>query len=111
MGASIPSMQEGVTTSSGVIVDNTAWETGGGIVAYTDRMLIENCLIANNEGGGITTYNDNTVVDHCTVTGNGGFGFFIWCLDDADMYVSNTVASGNGSRSQNPADRQSRVPS
>ena len=79
------------------IVDNTAWETGGGIVAYTDRMLIENCLIANNEGGGITTYNDNTVVDHCTVTGNGGFGFFIWCLDDADMYVSNTVASGNGS--------------
>ena len=79
------------------IVDNTAWETGGGIVAYTDRMLIENCLIASNEGGGITTYNDNTVVDHCTVTGNGGFGFFIWCLDDADMYVSNTVASGNGS--------------
>jgi hypothetical protein len=81
------------------IVDNNAWETGGGIVVYTNRMLIENCYIAENNGGGITTYKDNTVVDHCTVTGNGGFGFFIWCYsNDADFWITNSISSNNGNQ-------------
>ena len=80
------------------IIDNNAWETGGGIVVYTSNMLIENCLIANNNNGGVTTYKDDTVIDHCTISDNTNFGCFIWCYsNDADFYISNSVIANNGS--------------
>ncbi len=80
------------------IIDNNAWETGGGIVVYTSNMLIENCLVANNNNGGITTYKDDTVIDHCTITDNTNFGCFIWCYsNDADFYITNSLIANNGS--------------
>ena len=80
------------------ITDNNAWETGGGIVVYTTNMLIENCLIANNNNGGVTTYKDDTVIDHCTITENTNFGCFIWCYsNNADFYITNSIIANNGS--------------
>ena len=79
------------------IVDNNAWETGGGIVVYTSGMLIENCLIAGNNNGGVTTYRDDTVIDHCTIVDNTNFGCFIWCYsNDADFYITNSIIANNG---------------
>ncbi len=79
------------------IVDNDAWETGGGIVVNGLDMLIENCLISGNNNGGVTTYRDQTIIDHCTISNNTGFGCFIWCSsNDADLFISNSIMANNG---------------
>ena len=76
------------------ITNNIATAEGGGVVVYTHEMLIQNCVISDNQGGGLTTYRDDTVIDHCTISGNTNWGIFIWGFsDDAAIFISNSIIS------------------
>ncbi|MFH1421159.1 MAG: choice-of-anchor Q domain-containing protein, partial [Planctomycetota bacterium] len=92
---------DSVTINNCIIIDNKGYWSGGMHFWSCDEVQIINCLIANNEasiaGGGIVFDSTYAVLINCTIVNNDSTeeGGGIYCWDDANAVMSNSIIWGN----------------
>ena len=75
-------------------------DTGLLLNGGADNVKVTNSEIVDNQGSGvvISGTSHNLRIDHSTIDGNGAYGIVHYSADNADQYITNSVISDNGWR-------------
>ncbi|WP_407653163.1 right-handed parallel beta-helix repeat-containing protein [Azospirillum isscasi] len=73
-------------------------DTGLLLNGGADNVKVTNSQILDSQGSGIVISGTShgLRIDHSTIDGNGGYGIVHYSADNADQYITNSVISDNG---------------